>query len=43
MAEPDEGNSRYWYRAAGRAFPGMGALATEMGEFEGAYGAELAG
>ena len=42
MAEPAEGNSRYWYRAAGRPFPGMGALASEMGEFERAYGSELA-
>ncbi len=30
MAEPDESNSRYWYRAAGRPFPGMSALAAEM-------------
>jgi hypothetical protein len=38
MAEPDEGNARYWYRAASRLFPGLGALAKEMGEFESAYG-----
>ena len=29
MAQPDEGNSRYWYRAAGRSFSGMAALTTE--------------
>ena len=34
MAEPDEWNSRYWYRAAGRAFPGMAALAAEMAALE---------
>lgn len=34
MAEPDEWNSRYWYRAAGRPFPGMAALQAEMAEFE---------
>jgi hypothetical protein len=34
MAEPDEGNSRYWYRSAGRPFPGMGALQAEMAEFQ---------
>ena len=33
MAEPAEGNARHWYRAAGRPFPGLGALASEMGEF----------
>lgn len=41
MAEPDEGNSRYWYRAAGGPFPGTGALASEAGEFERVYGVEL--
>lgn len=40
MAEPDEGNSRYWYRAAGRPFPGMEALQVEMAEFETALRAE---
>ncbi len=34
MAEPDEGNSRYWYRAAGRPFPGMQALKSEMAALE---------
>ena len=34
MAEPDEGNSRDWYRMAGRAFPGMAALDAEMAAFE---------
>jgi hypothetical protein len=43
MAEPAEGNSRYWYRAAGRPFPGMGAPASEMAEFESAFGSESPG
>lgn len=34
MAEPDESNSRYWYRQAGRRFPGMDALQAEMAELE---------
>jgi hypothetical protein len=34
MAEPDENNSRYWYRQATRPFPGMAALQSEMAEFE---------
>jgi hypothetical protein len=34
MAEPDEGNSRYWYRVAGRPFPGMSALKNEMAALE---------
>jgi hypothetical protein len=38
MAEPDEWNSRYWYRAAGRPFPGMNALQNEMKEIEAALG-----
>lgn len=37
MAEPDESNSRYWYRAAGRPFPGMAALPAEMAAFEKAW------
>jgi hypothetical protein len=41
MAEPDEINSRYWYRAAGWSFPVMGALTNEMAEFERAYESEL--
>jgi hypothetical protein len=36
MAEPDEGNSRYWYRHAQRAFPGMAALNEEMTALEAA-------
>jgi hypothetical protein len=44
MAEPAEGNSRCWYWAADRPFSGidMDALASEMAEFEGACGSELA-
>lgn len=38
MAEPDEWNARYWYRAAGRAFPGMAALEAEMAAIEDALG-----
>jgi hypothetical protein len=34
MAEPDESNSRYWYRMAGRPFPGMEALRSEMAALE---------
>ncbi len=34
MAEPDEGNSRYWYRMAARPFPGMAALSAEISAFE---------
>ena len=30
MVEPDQGNSMYWYRHAGRPFPGMGAAASEF-------------
>jgi len=30
MLEPDESNSRYWYRRAGRTFPGMSAGKTEI-------------
>jgi hypothetical protein len=37
MAEPDEWNSRYWYRSAGRPFTGMDALAAEMAAFETAW------
>ncbi|MBM4456516.1 MAG: hypothetical protein FJ011_01930 [Chloroflexi bacterium] len=40
MAEPDESNSHYWYRAAGRPFPGMAALQAEMAAFEKAWQAE---
>lgn len=30
MVEPDESNSMYWYRRAGRSFPGMTAAASEI-------------
>jgi len=40
MAEPDESNARYWYRAAGRPFPGMAALPAEMAAFVAAWQAE---
>jgi hypothetical protein len=30
MVEPDQGNSRYWYRRAGRPFPGMESAASEF-------------
>jgi hypothetical protein len=30
MVEPDESNSRYWYRQAGRPFPDMGSSAAEI-------------
>jgi hypothetical protein len=30
MAEPDQGNAMYWYRKAGRAFPGMAAVSSEI-------------
>ncbi len=35
MVEPDEGNSMYWYRRAGRAFPGIRAAATEIAALRG--------
>jgi hypothetical protein len=30
MLEPDESNSRYWYRRAERTFPGMNAADPEI-------------
>lgn len=30
MVEPDQGNSMYWYRRAGRSFPGMGVATSEI-------------
>ena len=41
MAEPDEWNARYWYRAAGRVFPGMGGLAAEMEAFAAALAGQV--
>ena len=37
MAEPDESNARYWYRAAGRPFPGMAAFQAAMAAFAKAW------
>ena len=31
MVEPDRSNSMYWYRRAGRPFPGMDAAEREIG------------
>lgn len=30
MVEPDRSNSMYWYRRAGRVFPGMETAASEV-------------
>jgi hypothetical protein len=30
MVEPDGSNAMYWYRRAGRPFPGMNAAASEI-------------
>jgi hypothetical protein len=30
MVEPDRSNAMYWYRRAGRPFPGMDAAASEI-------------
>jgi hypothetical protein len=38
MAEPDQGNAMYWYRKAGRAFPGMAAVSSEMSALRAALG-----
>jgi len=39
MVEPDQGNSRYWYRCAGRPFPGMEAAASEIAALRAAVSA----
>jgi hypothetical protein len=41
MAEPDEWNARYWYRAAQRVFPSMAALEREMQLIEVALRAQV--
>ena len=38
MVEPDDGNSRYWYRRAGRPFPGMGTEDSEVAALRAALG-----
>lgn len=30
MVEPDQANAMYWYRRAGRSFPGMSAAASQI-------------
>jgi hypothetical protein len=30
LVEPDQANAMYWYRRAGRYFPGMSAAASEI-------------
>jgi len=39
MVEPDRGNSMYWYRRAGRPFPGMDASAAEIAALHAALNA----
>lgn len=34
LIEGDESNARYWYREAGRAFPGMDAIDAEIDSLE---------
>lgn len=38
LVEPDEGNARYWYRKAGRLFPGLDAAASETAALRAALG-----
>ena len=38
IIEEDESNARYWYRKAGRPFPGMDAAAKELSEIERSLG-----
>jgi hypothetical protein len=35
LIEGDETNARYWYRLAGRTFPGMGAIDAEIAALKG--------
>lgn len=36
LMEGDAANARYWYRAAGRPFPGKASVACEIAELKGA-------
>ncbi len=38
IVEGDESNARYWYRRAGRDFPGMHAAEAEMAAISAAAG-----
>lgn len=38
IVEGDESNARYWYREAGRKFPGMDAVAAESAALRAAVG-----
>ena len=40
MVEPDQSNSMYWYRRAGRLFPGMDATASEIAALRAALTAQ---
>lgn len=40
MVEPDRTNSMYWYRQAGRPFPGMDAAASEIAALRAALTAQ---
>lgn len=39
MVEPDESNTMYWYHRAGRPFPGMDAIESEIAAFRTALSA----
>lgn len=43
LAEPDESNAQYWYRRAGRPFPGLGAVASESAALRQAIGQNSVG